>query len=346
MTMWKINRRRFITISAVAAGLAVGAGSNIGGICEAQAGILDLGVGADLMRWQGAALGAKAQIMLYSDDRNRADEIFKRCQREMTRLEKIISLYVKDSAINRLNAHGILHDPDFEFLELMSRCLSCYQITGGAFDVTIQPLWQLYANHFATVGADPSGPSQEQVENILRLVGSDKIILEAGRISFTKPGMGISLNGVAQGYMTDRVAKILKEAGFENILVHMGETMAMGQHGDGRPWTAGISSPLKDDKILLTMPLKNQALATSGGYGSPFSDQSRLHHLLDPKTGQSAHHHGAVSVVAQDATTADMLSTAFYVMDFDKVPEVWAKYPAAVRAIFVDPAGKITNFTG
>lgn len=326
-----INRRRFITISAAAVGM---------GLCGPS-----YGGSYDLVRWQGAALGAKAEIMLYGDDPVKARETFVLCQKEIRRLENIFSLYVRNSAISRLNAAGYLDNPDIEFLDLLSRCLSCYRVTKGAFDVTIQPLWKLYADHFSQPGAGSAGPSRERIEEILEKVGSDKIILDSRRISFEKPGMGISLNGVAQGYITDRVTKVLSHAGFGNILVHMGETYAMGRHGDGRPWTAGISSPLKDHRILLTVPLEHQALATSGGYGSPFSDQSQLHHLLDPITGRSANHYGAVSVVAKDATTADMLSTAFYVMAFDKVPEVWAKYPRLERAIFVDPAGKVTEFT-
>ncbi len=337
MIRQRINRRRFITISA-ATGLALFDPARISAANKADIGK------TKIIRWQGAALGAKAQIMLYSDNPARAQEIFKDCQQEIWRLENIFSLYREDSAISRLNRVGRLDNPPFEFLELMSRCLSCYQITGGAFDVTIQPLWKLYADHFSKPGADPAGPSGDDIVGVLRLVGSDKITLESGNISFRLPGMGISLNGVAQGYITDRVSRILQDSGLTNILVHMGETYASGRHNDGRPWTAGISSPLKDRKILRQIPLRDMALATSGGYGSPFSDQSRLHHLLDPKTGRSADHYGAVSVLARDATTADMLSTALYVMAPDRVPAVWTKYPALEKAIFVTPTGKITEY--
>ena len=331
----RINRRRFISISAAAVG--VGMFDPTSSIARNK---------QQIVRWQGAALGAQAQIMLYADDPALAHETFARCQNEINRLENLFSLYVKNSAINRLNENGYLDNPDIEFLDLMSRCLSCYKVTDGAFDITIQPLWNLYANHFSEKDANPAGPSQVEISNVLKLVGSDKITLDTQRISFATSGMGVSLNGVAQGYITDRVAKILKDAGFGNILVHMGETYAMGQHEDGRPWIAGISSPLKGDKILLKVPLDHKALATSGGYGSPFSDQNRLHHLLDPKTGYSANHHGAVSVVAKDATTADMLSTAFYVMPDDRVPKVWAKYPQLEKAFFVDPSGKVSEFSG
>lgn len=335
MMLQKINRRRFISISAAAVGVGMIDPSN--GMAKAM---------PEMVRWQGAALGAQAEIMLYALDRAKAREIFIRCQNEIDRLEKIFSLYVKGSAINRLNSNGYLNNPDIEFLDLLSRCLSCYQVTDGAFDVTIQPLWKLYADHFSIPGANPDGPLPETVGAVLDIVGSDKIILESRRISFTKPDMGISLNGVAQGYITDRVARILEDGGFNNILVYMGEAFAKGQHGDDRPWKAGVSSPLKNSKMLLEVPLDNQALATSGGYGSPFSSQSHLHHLLDPRTGHSANHHGSVSVVAKDATTADMLSTAFYVTAVDKIPQVWAKYPQLEQSIFIDQNGVITRYNG
>jgi len=329
----KINRRRFITISAAAAGALMS------GQTKAAA------QGAALVQWHGAALGAEAQINLYTKHPAQAQEIFAMCQLEISRLENIFSLYRKNSAINSLNKQGYLDDPDFEFLDLLSRCLSCYHLTGGAFDVTIQPLWTLYADHFSRPNADPAGPSQDSIKQTLKLVGSDKIRLDPRRISFAQKGMGISLNGVAQGYITDQVTKRLKAAGFENILVYMGETYAMGHHDDGRPWTAGISSPLKDHKIMMTIPLANQALATSGGYGSPFSSQSHLHHILDPKTGTSAYQHGSVSVVAKDTTTADMLSTAFYVLPFDKILGLWPKYPQLERAIFISSTGKIQEIS-
>lgn len=332
--MQKINRRRFISISAVAAGALM--------IDPARAL-----AAPQLVRWQGAALGARAEIRLYGDDPARSRELFRRCQQEITRLERIFSLYVPASAINRLNKDGYLDNPDLEFLDVMSRCLSCYQATDGAFDVTVQPLWKLYADHFQTPGASPAGPSDDDIRQTLKLVGSDKVMLESRRISFARPGMAVTLNGVVQGYITDRVTAILKEAGFKNILVYMGESYAMGRHGDGRDWTAGISSPADDSRILLTVPLHDQALATSGGYGSPFSDSNPLmHHLLDPKSGRSVNRHAGVSVLAGDTTTADMLSTAFYVMAFDEVPAVWAKYPQLEKAIFIDRQGKITEFNG
>ncbi|WP_165777022.1 FAD:protein FMN transferase [Paremcibacter congregatus] len=327
-----VNRRRFISISAAAIGVGM-----LPGVSWAQGG-------TPLRYWQGAAMGAKAQIQLYGADEAQAEAVFRRCRTEIDRLEGIFSLYRPQSQISRLNETGFLDNPPLELLDVMSRCQACWQNSGGAFDITIQPLWRLYADHFATAHADPAGPSEADIRQTLELVGSDKVTLGSRRIELQKPGMGISLNGVAQGYITDRVVALLRAAGFENCLVYMGETYAMGQHDDGRPWTAGISSPLRDRKVLARLPLRDQALATSGGYGSPFSDQSRLHHLLDPRSGHSATHYGSVSVVARDTMTADMLSTALYVMAPDKRDDIWGKYPALLKAVFVDETGHLTSY--
>lgn len=291
-------------------------------------------------------MGAKAVIRLYGADEKQAAETFQHCQREIDRLENIFSLYRPRSAVSRLNDQGNLDNPPLELLDVMSRCQACWENSDGAFDMTIQPLWQLYADHFAGRGASPSGPSDDVLRHVLDFVGTDKVRLGSRRISFAKPGMGISLNGVAQGYITDRVVAVLKEAGYENCLVHMGETYGLGQHEDGRSWSAGLSSPIKGRDILSAVPLHNQALATSGGYGSPFGGQGRLHHLLDPRTGRSANHYGSVSVVATDTMTADMLSTALYVMAPDKGKAIWAHYPQLSTAYFVDQKGQITTVTG
>ncbi|MCF8474618.1 MAG: FAD:protein FMN transferase [Emcibacter sp.] len=334
MMIPNINRRRFITITALAGGLSLF--HHKMAFCYEKEGFF---------HWQGAALGAKAQIMLYSDKPSFAHDIFEKCQNEVRRLEKIFSLYVENSAINQFNKQGYLDNPPYELLDVMSRSLSCYKATDGAFDVTIQPLWSLYAGHFSQANADPKGPTEQQILSVLELVGSDKIVLDEQKIYFKKSDMGISLNGIAQGYITDKIVKILQDNGFENSLVYMGETYAMGQHADGLPWTAGIASPLKDENILKKIPLNHQALATSGGYGSPFSGQSKLHHLLDPKSGYSANHYGAVSVIAKDTTTADMLSTAIYVMPFEKLSKLWARYPMLEKVILVDQGGKVTEVT-
>ncbi|MEH6403879.1 MAG: FAD:protein FMN transferase [Sneathiella sp.] len=297
-----LARRRFI-VMAGAAGII----PFLGGVGEASNTLRPV-------KWQGSALGAEASIQLYHKDRVWAQKNLLRCQNEIARLENLFSLYRPQSEISKLNNQGSLVNPSIEFLTLLSDAMAFSKNSGGIFDVTVQPLWQLYATHFASPTADPEGPSQSEIDRILDLVGSDNIILDTNRISFKKAGMGVTLNGVAQGFITDRITDILKSAGFENVMVSLGENFALGSKPDGDDWRAGIISPVDGKSIAKTVTLKNKALATSGGYGSPFASNSVANHLLNPKTGKTAAFKSSVSVIADTATTADMVSTALCLM--------------------------------
>ena len=269
--------------------------------------------------WKGMALGAEAQIQIYHDDQDRAKAALESCRHEITRLENQFSLYRDTSEVSRLNRQGSLCEPSIEFIELLSRAKSFSKLTEGAFDVTVQPLWEMYVAHYSQSAPNPQGPSEEQIAAVLNLVGSDKIDISTTRISLGKQGMRITLNGVAQGFITERIADKLSRAGYGNILVHLGETQALGGHPDGRPWKAAIPVPADDSQTLTTVPLVNQALATSGAYGSPISRDGNVHHLLDPRTGRSANLYQSVSVIAPGATNADMLSTAISILPVSEV---------------------------
>ena len=300
----KVTRRRFISIVAAFGGSSLLNCSGAGVATAAPVGAL---------RWRGSALGAEAEIQLYYGNHQRAEHVFIGCRKEIARLEALFSLYRADSAINTLNREGSLSYPDSDFLSLLSRAASVSAMTAGAFDITVQPLWSLYASHFSRTGADPAGPKQSEIARNLALIGWDGVELSTKRISFMRKGMAITLNGIAQGFITDRVAHLLRRDGYENVLVQLGESYAMGRHADGRPWRVGIGSPERDGAMLTSVSLENRALATSGGYGSPFSKDGQHHHLFDPQVGRSANYHRSLSVLAPDATTADALSTALAV---------------------------------
>jgi thiamine biosynthesis lipoprotein len=306
-TSLRPSRRRFFAISAAAAGLA--------GRPSAAT--------APLVIWRGQALGAVASLALAHPDRGAAERLLAACTAEIARLERIFSLYRADSAISRLNAEGALDAPPFELVELLDRCAAFSALTGGTFDVTVQPLFRRYADHFARPDANPAGP---RVEDVLGLIGWHGIELAAGRVAFARPGMAITLNGIAQGYITDRVADLLRAAGLVDVLVDLGEVRALGRHPDGRPWRVGIAQ--RPERVpAAAVDLADLALATSSGSGSPFEASGRLNHLLDPATGRCADPDRTVTVLAPDATTADALATAFALM-----PEARARAIASTLA--------------
>jgi thiamine biosynthesis lipoprotein len=294
--MQGLNRRRFIAIAA-AAGAAAAAPAR---------------AAADVHVWNGTALGARASLRLHHPDRAEAERLIDACVVGIARLERIFSLYRPDSALRRLNAAGELAAPPLDLVRILQESRQLSRETGGAFDVTVQPLWQLYAEHFAAPDADPTGPPADAIAEARSRVGSDALTVAADRLGFEQPGMAVTLNGIAQGYVTDRVAELLQNAGLKRVLVDLGEARAIGRHPDGRSWRAALADP--KGHAFHRVDLEDRALATSAPSGFVFRNNGRSHHLFDPRTGRPHALYASVSVLAPDATSADGLSTAFVQM--------------------------------
>lgn len=328
------TRRRFLAIAASAgaiAGLPALASANTSASATST--------------WKGVALGAPASMTLVHPDRDFARATIQRCVAEIDRLESIFSLYRPQSALVRLNAAGVLAQPPAELVELLSFALSMARHSEGAFDPTVQPLYRLLAAHFAQPGAAPAGPDARAIGRVLESVGHRHVELTAGLIRLHRPAMAITLNGVAQGFITDRVGGLLRRAGFDNVLVDIGEALALGRRADGEPWRAAIADPRGSDRRLFELEIGDipgalPALASSAGSGTRFGESTRLHHLLDPRTGASAMHHAGVTVAAPRATLADGLSTTLSVVAPAQAPAVLAAWPEA-RAWFIEADGRI-----
>ena len=324
------NRRRFVSIVAS---------------CAAIAPLSAAHAFAAPSVWRGTAMGALASMTLVHPDRDRARALIDECVAEIARLEAILSLYRADSALVRLNTAGVLDAPPQELLELLSFALALSRQSAGAFDPTVQPLYRLYAQHFARPDADPRGPSRAAITRVLRVVDFRAVEIGVGRIRLARPGMALTLNGIAQGYVTDRVAAHLRAAGFSDVLVDLGEARALGRRPGGGAWRAALADPHDPRRSLLELPLGETrgalpALATSAGYGTRFGPDPRLHHLLDPHTGGSANHWLSVSVAAPSATLADGLSTALSILGPARAAALLARH-APVRAYVVDAVGEL-----
>lgn len=326
------SRRRFIRIAAASATLPL--------LSTAALAEPSLPKGALIpRRWRGIALGADASLTIYHPDAEMADRLIVRAVAEMERLEKAFSLYQVTSEVSRLNRAGVLPNPSIDLLRLLWESKQVSQLTMGAFDVTVQPLWRLYANHFSQPDADPAGPDDAARQAACGIVGHDGLLMEEAALRFARPGMAVTLNGIAQGYVTDRVVEILREAGIENALVDMGESRAMGRPSSGNLWQVGIKNPLAPDQLIETISIGSSAVATSGGYGLRFGTKGLCNHLIDPRTGASSRLYDSVSVVAPDATTADALSTAFSLMPLASTLPIVRQL--GLRAHFVMPDGNI-----
>lgn len=303
--MTPISRRRFLTISAAAIAA--------GGTARA----------APLHQWRGVALGAEASITLAHPE---ADRIIGTALAEIQRLEGVFSLYRADSALSRLNRSGELKAPPFELLECLGLCSTLHAATGGRFDPTVQPLWALYAERFATGTA----PGKAEIEAVRSLVGFTGVDFDAQRVRLARAGMALTLNGIAQGYIADRVADRMRAEGLTDILVNTGEVHAVGTApgGAGTGWPVSLRA---GDRILHdAVRLRDRALASSAPLGTVFDAAGRTGHILDPRTGEpAAARWQLVSVTAPRAAVADGLSTAGCLMTRKDLHQAVSRFPEA-----------------
>lgn len=296
----------------------------------------------DPISWRGTALGADAAITLYHPDREVGARLVAGCVAEVRRLERIFSLFDEDSSLSRLNRDGYLQNPPSELIALLIESQRIGVWTGGAFDVTVQPLWQLYRDHFSRPDADAAGPPAVDVDRVRRLVDYRAIKFGSDRIQFDRPDMAITLNGIAQGFITDQMTERLKAGGVDRVLVDMGELRALGRHPDGRSWRVGLKDPVSPGDVSQIIDLDDRAVASSGGYGTRFGVHGQLHHLFDPRTGTSSVHHAGVTVLAPSATLADGLSTGFSALSADRI-RVLLKGQTDISALVTDPRGTVLS---
>lgn len=297
----RLSRRRFLAIAASmsAAGALHGAA---------------LAAGSRRVTWTGVALGAEASLMLEHPDEAAARDAIRHALDEVARLEAIFSLHRPESALARLNADGRIDDAPADLRILLAEAIRLARRTGGAFDPTIQPLWALYRRHYGAPDADAGGPRDQSIASACRSVGWQRIELDGARIRFSSPGMAITLDGIAQGYITDKVGDLLRARGFRHVLVNMGEQLALGPKRDGESWRIGIKAPHGTEQVIEQLAISGGAVATSGGAACCFDGGGAHSHILDPRTGRPARIWAGVTVVAERATQADGISTALCVL--------------------------------
>ena len=322
------SRRRVLSVAAAAGGMPV-LGSPISAFAARR---------GEAISWSGIALGAPAKITLFHPELALARRVLSICLDEISRLESIFSLYRDGSELVLLNRDGLVRNPSLDLRVLLEESQSLGRLTDGAFDVTVQPLWEVYADHFRTSGYSENGPAGQIVEKARRRVDYRRVDVGRKTVGFLRPGMGVTLNGIAQGVITDRVADILRSEGFDRTLVDIGEIAALAPPPNRSGWRVGVGDPAKPDLILADLKLANSAVATSSGWSTRFDSAGRHHHLFDPATGRSASRHRSVSVISASAMLSDALSTALAILPFEAAPRI-LRESGAERALFVSADG-------
>jgi len=262
---------------------------------------------ASTFQWTGIALGAQARIIL---DHPNAEALVLSAVNEIRRLENIFSLYQADSQLSRLNREGSLRDPAFEMVELLSICSALNARTHGAFDPTVQTLWSLYARMASQSGT----PTRDQIAKARSVTGWDRVRFSGEQVDFQHPEMALTLNGIAQGFIADKVADLFRNNGVHNVMVNTGEISALGTAPDGQDWQVELANSHGKG-----ISLHDAAIATSRPLGTVFDQAGNIGHIIDPRTGYPGGKWSQVSVISEFAAQADGLSTAFCLMSNSEI---------------------------
>jgi thiamine biosynthesis lipoprotein len=302
-------------------------------------GVRALAPRGKLYDWQLEVMGAVSELAFWHTDPVVANRTIDQVRTEVARLDGIFSLHRGDSEISRLNRDGFLDNPSWELRDQLSAGRRFSELSGGAFDISVQPLWELYAAHFWT-GKHMSADIDVAAMGVAkRLVDYRLIDIGPRRIALERPGMGVTLNSIGQGFVADRIADMLGEQGFRHVYADLGETRLIGGHPDGRPWRIGLRDPKDPAHFGRTLDLEDIALAVSGGYGTPFEETGRYNHIFDPRTGLSADKMTAIAVTAPSAMIANGLATSIYVAGCEHAAKILAAYPGA-KAVITTADGK------
>lgn len=295
-----------------------------------------------LALYSGAALafGTTISVTLRHDDEREARLAIDAALAAAQRVDRLMSIYHPDSQVFRLNRDGVLRRPDPHLLSVLEQARQLSRLTGGAFDVTVQPLWQTFSAAAARAGL----PSEQARQDAHALVGWRQLDFDAERVLFHRLGMALTLNGLAQGYAADLALAAVRARGIAHALLDTGEFASRGS-GAQRPWTLGIQAPRDATALAATLRSDGRGVATSGDYESAFTADLAHHHIFDPALGDSPPELASVTVLAPTAMLADGLSTAFMVMGVRGAHALAARM-RGVDLITIDKQGALRTSPG
>jgi thiamine biosynthesis lipoprotein len=266
----------------------------------------------------------------------------------MEEIETIATTWDSEGEAYRLNETGCLASPSEELSELIETSLEYNEITDGCFDITVQPLLDLWEY-------DPEAEKQfwemdesdqlSAIDTAMKLVGSDHIILDGNSIKL-KEGSSITLGGIAKGYAADKALQTLKSLGIKHALINAGgDIRTLGTKPGGKGWEIALVNPDDTTQSLAGFVVDSMAVTTSGNYERYFNPDKSAHHIINPKTGFSADECISVTIIAESGTQADALATGVFVLGPDDGMDLVEELDD-VEALIVDTSRNIHQSSG
>jgi len=294
---------------------------------------------ADWQQQDADIMGTRITVELFHQDPAVARRGIDAVMQEMRRIDSAMSPYIESSELSRVNreAHDQAVSVSNELFSLLQRSQWFSGLTEGAFDITFASVGFLYDYR------QGKRPDEKQRQDSAQLINYRNLVLDKAQstVRFSKPGVRIDLGGIAKGYAVDRCISLLQQLGIHNALVTAGGDSRMIGERWGRPWNIGVRDPRNADKMVAVIPLVDVAVSTSGDYERYFEEDGvRYHHIINPKSGDSARELHSVTIIGPDATTTDALSTSVFVLGLERGLRL-VNGLEAIDAILVDSTGKL-----
>jgi len=256
-------------------------------------------------------MGSFVSITVIHNSREQAENAIGLAFEEINRLSKIFSRHEAGTPVSELNAGRAVTNAPPELVEVVNRSLHYHRLTSGAFDITVQPVVDLFKQSFAA--GHP--PTDSEISALLPRIGSEHIRVTNSAIALGREGMGITLDGIAPGYICDRVSALLSRLGIDNHLINAsGDIRTSGTTLKGALWTVAIQDPSHQKAYPEVITMGSGAISTSGNYEIYYDQEKMFHHIVTPKTGRSPILATSVTTTAHTLMDADALATGLMVL--------------------------------
>ncbi len=255
------------------------------------------------------------KITVYSEDEALAREAMNSAFARMEEIAGVASIFDESSEAFRLNRDGYLDNPSPDLVQLIRLSIDYSELSDGYFDITVQPVLELWGGG---LWEESEEVQESQLDEVRKLIGSDKIDVTDDRISFQVEGMKITLGAITKGYAVDEALKVIKDTDIKYALVAAGgDISTLGSKPNEELWNLALVNPDNTSESLATFEINKKSVSTSGNYERYFSPDKEAHYILNPKTGYSDSKCISVTIITESGTAADALATSIFVMGPD-----------------------------
>lgn len=283
------------------------------------------------------AMDTYMTLTAYGDN---ADKALSESEKEIKRIDAMLSTGSSDSEISKLNKKKELEVSE-ETFSLIKRAKEIGEDTGRVFDISVYPVMQAWG----FTDKNYRVPEKDELEGLLKRVDVSKVVLDEKKHTVSlDDGMAIDLGGIAKGYTSDRIIEIMKENGVEHALINLGGNVkTFGKKPDGSDWRIAIIDPEDQENYIGGVEVSDKAVITSGGYQRFFEkDGERYFHIIDLSDGFPARNGlTSVTIVSEDGTLADALSTTLFIMGPEKAAKYWSENADKFDAVLVKDDGTV-----